>query len=120
MSPAEPFFIYLAYQATHSPLQAPADVTARFSHIKDRSRRTFAAMAAVVDEGVGNITSALKAAGSYANTVILLSGDNGGQVRAGGNNYPLRGWKGSLWEGGCRSSALAHSPLFPARPHFRW
>ena len=111
-----PFFVYLAYQATHAPLQAPHEVVSRFNAtIKDVSRRTFAAMAAVVDEGVGNITAALKANGRYANSVIFLSGDNGGQTHAGGNNWPLRGWKGSLWEGGCRASAFLHSPLLPPR-----
>ena len=93
-----PFFIYLAYQATHAPLQAPPEVVATFSHIQDPDRRTFAAMAAVVDEGVGNISSALLSSGND-NTVLFVSGDNGGTIRAGGNNYPLRGFKGSLWEG---------------------
>lgn len=110
-----PWFIYLAYQATHAPLQAPAEVIASFPHIKDRRRQTFAAMAAVVDEGLGNITAVLMRTGQYSNTVIFLSGDNGGTVREGGSNWPLRGFKGSLWEGGMRQSALVHSALLPAR-----
>ena len=114
-----PFFIYLAYQATHAPLQAPPDVVASFAHVRDPSRRTFAAMAAVVDEGIGNITAALTSSGNER-TVLFLSGDNGGTIRAGGNNYPLRGFKGSLWEGGCRASAFVWSPLLPARRNFVW
>ena len=114
-----PFFIYLAYQATHAPLQAPPDVVASFAHVRDPSRRTFAAMAAVVDEGVGNISAALTSSGNER-TVLFLSGDNGGTIRAGGNNYPLRGFKGSLWEGGCRASAFVWSPLLPARRNFVW
>jgi arylsulfatase A-like enzyme len=55
-------------------------------------------MAAVADEGIGNITIELKRSGHYNDTVIFCTGDNGGQVRAGGNNWPLRGFKGSLWE----------------------
>ena len=116
---APPFFIYLAYQATHAPLQAPPDVIAQFGHVKDASRRTFAAMAAVVDEGIGNITAALIRSGNN-NTVLLLSGDNGGQVTSGGSNFPLRGWKGSLWEGGARASAFVWSPLLPPRENFVW
>ena len=114
-----PFFIYLAYQATHAPLQAPPDVVASFAHVRDPSRRTFAAMAAVVDEGIGNITAALTSSGNER-TVLFLSGDNGGTIREGGNNYPLRGFKGSLWEGGCRASAFVWSPLLPARRNFVW
>ena len=69
-TPGVPFFIYLAYQATHAPLQAPPDVVASFAHVQDPSRRTFAAMAAVVDEGVGNITDALMRSGAHSNTVV--------------------------------------------------
>jgi arylsulfatase A-like enzyme len=114
-----PFFIYLAYQATHAPLQAPPEVVQSFADVKDPSRRTLAAMAAVVDEGVGNITDALMSTGNN-NTVFFISGDNGGQVRAGGNNWPYRGFKGSLWEGGCRASAFVWSPLLPRRQNFVW
>ena len=103
----------------HSPLQAPPEVVESFAHVKDPSRRTLAAMAAVVDEGVGNITDALMGTGN-SNTVLFLSGDNGGQVRAGGNNWPMRGFKGSLWEGGCRASAFIWSPLLPPRKNFVW
>ena len=84
-----PFFIYLAYQATHAPLQAPPEVIALFAHIKSPARRTFAAMAAVADEGIGNVTTELKRSGHYNNSVIFCTGDNGGTVRAGGNNWPL-------------------------------
>ena len=115
-----PFFIYLAYQATHAPLQAPPDVVASFAHVQDPARRTFAAMAAVVDEGVGNITAALERSGADANSVVLVTGDNGGTIRHGGSNYPLRGFKGSLWEGGCRASAFVYSRLLPPRPNHTW
>eukprot|EP00040_Diaphanoeca_grandis_P015002 m.76267 g.76267 ORF g.76267 m.76267 type:complete len:547 (-) comp24880_c0_seq2:79-1719(-) len=116
--PVVPWFIYLAYQATHSPLQAPEEWIAKFNNTAhgkvagDADRQTFAAMAGCMDEGIGNITAALRANPEvYANTVIFFSGDNGGQVHAGGNNWPLRGWKGSLWEGGARASSFIHSPL---------
>ena len=87
---AAPFFIYLAYQATHAPLEAPDDWLMRFNDTAygqvagSRDRQIFAAMAGCMDEGVGNISAALKASPEvYANTVLFFSGDNGGQVHAG-------------------------------------
>jgi len=95
---ASPFFIYLAYQATHSPLQAPDFWLARFNNTAygpvagSVDRQIFAAMAGCMDEGVGNISDALQASPDvYASTVIFFSGDNGGQVTEGGSNWPLRG-----------------------------
>ena len=67
--------------------QAPPEVVASFAFIKDENRRVFAAMAAVADEGVGNITAALRASGRYENSVLFFTGDNGGTNRSGGNNW---------------------------------
>jgi arylsulfatase A-like enzyme len=113
-------FVYLAYQATHAPLQAPETYVKRCAHVADASRRTFCAMALCMDEGVANITSALKRSGLYNTSLLFFTGDNGGQVRDGGNNWPLRGWKGSLFEGGVRASAFVHSPLLPPRTAYVW
>ena len=85
-----PLFMYLAYQATHSPLQAPQSYIDRCGKVLDHNRRVFCAMALCMDEGIANITAALKRSGLYNNTVIFFTGDNGGQVHAGGNNWPLR------------------------------
>lgn len=64
-------------QAVHGPLEAPAETVAKFAHIEDIDRRIYAAMVYKLDEGIGNITKALKASGMYNNSVIIFSTDNG-------------------------------------------
>ncbi|XP_022100296.1 arylsulfatase I-like [Acanthaster planci] len=118
---SKPLFLYFAHQAVHSAndrehaLQAPKEYYDRFPNITDENRRMFAAMVAVMDESVGNVTRALKQAGLFNNSVIIFSTDNGGPAHGfdfnHANNYPLRGTKLSLWEGGVRGSAFVHSNL---------
>lgn len=90
----KPFFLFLSYQAIHSPLQAPEDVIDIFQHrIVNESRRTLAAMATVVDWSIGEIIDYLKSAESnklWEDTLVIVSTDNGGPVDNGGNNFPLR------------------------------
>jgi arylsulfatase A-like enzyme len=108
---ATPMFVYLAYQAVHGPLEAPAEAIAKFPDILNKKRQIYAAMLYLLDEGVGNVTTALEESGLMASSVVCFSSDNGGQVKDGGNNWPWRGWKGSLWEGGVRNHAWVYSPL---------
>ncbi|WP_422360148.1 sulfatase-like hydrolase/transferase [Reichenbachiella sp.] len=106
----KPFFLYLAYNAPHSPLQAKEEDLAKFSHIQDKKRKTYAAMVYAVDRGVQRLVDQLKASGEYENTLIVFLSDNGGKLKLGANNYPLKRGKGSTSEGGYRVPMFFHWP----------
>jgi arylsulfatase B len=99
----EPFFLYLAYNAVHSPMQCSKAYLERFSHIKDIHRRIFAAMLANLDDGVGQVLDKLRASGLQQRTLVFLLSDNGGPTKElTSSNAPLRGGKGDMYEGGIR------------------
>ncbi len=98
-----PFFMYLAYNAPHTPLQATEKYLNRFKHIKERKRRIYAAMVSAIDDGVGLLLDELEASNIDDHTLIVFLSDNGGPERTNGSdNGPLRGQKGTLFEGGVR------------------
>lgn len=68
-------------------------------------------MLSYLDAGVGQVVQSLQASGLYDNSVLIYSSDNGGQPLSGGSNWPLRGGKGTYWEGGVRAVGFVHSPL---------
>ncbi|MGX5856563.1 sulfatase family protein [Dyadobacter jiangsuensis] len=118
-SQKKPFFLYLAYNAPHVPLQAKEEDMKKFAHIQDKDRRTYAAMVYAVDRGVGEIVEALKATNQYDNTLIVFLSDNGGNFDHGASNYPLKGTKGDTWEGGYRTPMFFHWPAgVPAGKRF--
>lgn len=109
--PEKPFFLYVPFNAPHTPLQAPAEYLTRYAHITDKKRQTYAAMVACLDDQVGRIVAALENRGLTQNTLILFSSDNGGLPGVGGgDNGKLRERKGTLYEGGTRVCAFAHWP----------
>lgn len=103
-----PIFVNYDSHNCHEPLQVPQSYFDKFSFIKDdyeSHRQVYAAMVNFVDDTVGNITSALKAKGMWADTLFVGWSDNGGPSWVGSytaNNYPLRGSKADNFEGGVR------------------
>ena len=103
-----PFFLYVAYNAPHAPQQAPKEDIARYSHIQNPKRRTYAAMVDVMDAGIGKVIGALEENGLRENTLIFFLSDNGGPQPTkkqpnkwnGSSNTPFRGGKGNLYDGG--------------------
>lgn len=99
----KPFFLYLAYNAVHSPLQGAEKYMKKFVHIEDIHRRIFAAMLANLDDSVGGILEAVRKNGLEENTLIVFMSDNGGPTRElTSSNLPFRGEKGQMYEGGLR------------------
>ncbi len=99
----QPFFLYLAYNAVHSPMQASPKHLERFQHIADPQRRIFAGMLAGLDDSVGAILERLRKLKLEKDTLIFFLSDNGGPTQElTSSNRPLRGGKGQLWEGGIR------------------
>ncbi|KAG7525353.1 arylsulfatase I-like [Solea senegalensis] len=111
----KPLFLLLSLQAVHTPLQPPKNYIYPYHNMANVARRKFAAMVSTVDEAVRNVTYALRKYGYYKNSVIVYSTDNGAQPFTGGSNWPLRGRKGTYWEGGVRGVAFVHSPLLKRR-----
>lgn len=98
---AEPFFLYLPFNAVHNPLQAPRERELRFSQIQDPKRRTYAAMLNAMDDAIGAVLGKLRDHGLEEKTLIYFISDNGGPLEGNGsNNAPLRQRKGTVYEGG--------------------
>uniref|UniRef100_A0A2P2I865 Arylsulfatase B-like n=1 Tax=Hirondellea gigas TaxID=1518452 RepID=A0A2P2I865_9CRUS len=120
-----PLFLYLAHLAVHSanlyaPLQAPEETVKKFNYIQDEDRRIFAGMLSKLDDSVGEVMQALDQKGMLDNSIIIFTTDNGGPA-AGFNsnaasNWPLRGVKATLWEGGVRGAGFVWSPIITQSP----
>lgn len=108
----QPLFLYLAFQNVHWPLEAPAEYVQRFANTTggNVARQMVCAMMAVLDDAIGNVTAALAASGMLSDTLIVFTSDNGGPENGDegteSNNYPLRGGKNTLWQGGVRVDGI--------------
>lgn len=100
---SKPFFLFLSYNAPHLPLQASQKYLDRFPNIKDQKRKTYAAMVSAVDDGVMQVMQSLKDFGIEDNTIVFFLSDNGGASHKNkADNFPLKGKKSDVWEGGFR------------------
>lgn len=100
----QPFFLYLAYNAPHTPLQATKADYDALPQIKDHTRRVYGGMIRSLDRNIGRVLAELKQQGLDDNTLVIFTSDNGGANYIGldGLNHPYRGWKATFFEGGVR------------------
>lgn len=103
---SKPLFLYVPFNAPHTPLQAPEEYIRRYADMPNKQRRIYAAMVTCMDDAIGRIVNALDV-NDYpeGRTLIFFCSDNGGIPRFG-SNRELRAGKGTLYEGGVRVPAV--------------
>lgn len=111
-----PLFLYLAHQAVHAPDEVPDTYREPYENMSgwDDTRKTYAGMLSCADESIANVTAALQAKGMWEDTLVIVTTDNGGPTAVcavqGSSNYPLRGGKCTVWQGGTTGDALLSGP----------
>lgn len=110
--PDIPLFLFMSFQSVHFPPQVPDEYLAMYDESIWGPRRNGLAQITLVDESIGNIVEKFKEKKMWDNTLLVISSDNGGPSEHE-SNYPLRGGKGSDFEGGVRVLAFATGPLIP-------
>lgn len=121
--PATPLYLYLAFNAAHTPYQAPPEALEAYKDVADANRRAYAASITAMDGQIGAVLAALERKKMRENTLVVFMSDNGGttnplfagegdmsKVKIPCDNGPYRDGKGSLYEGGTRVCALANWP----------
>lgn len=98
----DPFYLFVSFTAPHSPNQPRKEDAKRTAHISQKRRQSYAGLIVSLDDNVGKILKSIKEHGLEKNTIVIFTNDNGGQTATGADNTPLKGKKGTLWEGGVR------------------
>ena len=98
-----PFFLFLSFNAPHTPMHAKDDVLEKF---KDNPRQVYASMMWSMDEAIGNVVEALKENDQYDNTIIYFLSDNGAAMSNDASSFPFKGWKGNQYEGGIKTPMI--------------
>lgn len=123
---AAPFFLYLAYNAPHGPLQAKKEDLLKYGYDESKpsfgggnvgeqgrgntKRQTYSAIVSNMDENIGRLLATLKTMNLDKNTIVLFASDNGAAIEEGGSSGELRGSKGTEWEGGVKAPAIIRWP----------
>lgn len=121
--PSVPLYLYLTFNAAHTPYQAPQEYLDRYASIADKDRRAYAGSITAMDDQIGRVLAALEKKGMRGDTLVVFHSDNGGtrnamfageldmsNTKIPCDNGPYRDGKGSLYEGGTRVCALANWP----------
>ena len=98
-----PFFLFLSFNAPHTPMQAKEEVLKKF---QDNPRKVYASMMWSMDEAIGHVIDALKENNQYDNTIIYFLSDNGAAMSNNASPFPYKGWKGNQYEGGIKTPMI--------------